>query len=67
MSLTLKHSKSHHSSSFPSKSAYVNVFDEVLKRLEMIESPEVRTQAISYDMIFTGFYRDIGLEFNVLR
>ena len=44
---------------------HVNVFDEVLKRLEMIECTEVRTRAISYGMIFTGFYHDIGFEFNV--
>ena len=65
MSLTLKYSKSHRSSSSPSKGAHVKVFDEVLKRLEMIECTEIRTRAISYGMIFTGFYHNVEFEFNV--
>jgi len=43
----------------------MNVFDEVLKRLEIIECTEIGTRAISYGMIFTGFYHDVGFEFNV--
>ena len=44
---------------------HVKVFDEVLKRLEMIECTEIRTRAISYGMIFTGFYHNVEFEFNV--
>ena len=31
----------------------------------MIKYTEVKTRAISYGMIFTGFYRGVGFEFNV--
>jgi hypothetical protein len=64
MSITLKHSKYHLSRSSP-KSASVDVFDEVLKRLEMIKCTEIRTRAISYGVIFTGLYDNIRFEFNV--
>ena len=64
MSITLKHSKSHLSRSSP-KSASVDVFDEVLKRLEMIKCTEIRTRAISYGVIFTGLYDNIRFEFNI--
>src|SRR5690242_4002569 len=37
MSVMLKHSKSQCSSSSPPKGVHMNVFDEVLKRLEIIE------------------------------
>ena len=43
----------------------VNVFDEVLKRLETIACAEIQTRAISYGIIFMGFYRGVGFEFNV--
>ena len=43
----------------------MDVFDEVLKQLEMIECTEIRTRAISYGMIFTGLYRDVRFEFNI--
>jgi len=66
MSLTLKHSTSRLPlPSAPPRSASINVFDEVLKRLETLKCAEVRTRAISYGMIFTGFYHDVEFEFNV--
>lgn len=65
MNVMMKYSKSHHSFSSLPKGARLNVFDEVLKRLEMIKCTEIRTRAISYGMIFTGFYHDVGFEFNV--
>jgi len=65
MSVTLKHSKSRRSSSSPREGAPVNVFDAVFKRLEMIECTEIETRAISYGVIFTGFYHGVGFEFNV--
>jgi hypothetical protein len=43
----------------------VNIFDEVLKRLEMIKCTEIRTRAISYGVIFTGLYHDVRFEFNI--
>ena len=54
MSITLKDSKSHLSLSCPPKGASVDVFDEVLKRLEMIKCTEIKTRVISYGVIFTG-------------
>ena len=63
MSITLKHSKSHLGST--PRGASVHVFDEVLKRLEMVKCTEIKTRAISYDMIFTGLYHNIRFEFNV--
>ena len=65
MSITLKHSKSHLSPSSPPKSASVDIFDEVLKQLEMIKCNEIGTRVISYDVIFTGLYHDVRFEFNV--
>jgi hypothetical protein len=65
MSLTLKSSKSHQSLSSPPKTASVNVFYEVPKRLEMIKCTDIRTRVISYGMIFTGLYRDVRFEFNI--
>ena len=65
MSVTLKHSKSRRSSSSPREGAPVNVFDAVFKRLEMIECTEIETRAISYGVIFNGFYHGVGFEFNV--
>jgi hypothetical protein len=64
MSVPLKHSKSHLSRSSP-KSASVDIFDEVLKRLEVIKCTEIRTRAISYGVIFTGLYHNVRFEFNV--
>ena len=66
MSLTLKHSTSHLPlPSAPPRRASNNVFDDILKRLEILKCTEVRTRAISYGMIFTGFYHNVGFEFNV--
>jgi len=65
MSLTLKHSTSRLPPPSAPRRASINVFDDVLKRLEMLKCAEVRTRAISYGMIFTGFYHDVGFEFNV--
>ena len=65
MSVTSEHSKSPHSLSSPFKTASANVFDEVVKRLEMIKCTEIETRAISYGMIFTGLYHDVKFEFNV--
>src|SRR5947207_8899436 len=65
MSVTSRHSKYNRSLSSPPKTASMNVFDEVLKRIDMIACTEIRTRAISYGMTFTGFYRDVGFEFNV--
>ena len=42
---------------------HVNVFEEVLKRLKLLECTEIGTQAISYGMIFTGFYHELDFEF----
>ena len=65
MSVALKHSKPRRTSSSPREGARVNVFDEVFKRLEMIECTEIGTRAISYGVIFTGLYHGVGFEFNV--
>ena len=65
MSITLKHSKSHPSPSSLPKSTSVDIFDKVLKRLEMIKCTEIGTRAISYGVIFTGLYHDVRFEFNV--
>jgi len=65
MNIVLKYSKSHFSFSFSSKNALIDVFNEVLKGLEMIECIEIETRVISYDMIFINLYRDIKFEFNV--
>jgi len=65
MSLALKHSTSRLSLPSASRSAFINVFDNVLKRLEILRCTEVRTRATSYGIIFTGFYHDVGFEFNV--
>ena len=48
----------------PQRHAHERI-DELLTRLETISCTEIRTQAISYGIIFTGFYRGIGFEFNV--
>jgi len=65
MSLILKHSTSHLPPPSAPRRASINVFDDVLKRLEMLKCAEVGTRAISYGMIFTGFYHDVRFEFNV--
>src|SRR5437016_4293799 len=65
MSITSKHSKSHLSPSSPPKSASVDIFDEVLKGLEIIKCTEIGTQVISYGVIFTGLYHNVRFEFNV--
>ena len=65
MSVMLKHSKSHPSPSSPPKTVPVNIFDEVLKRLEMIKCTEIETRVISYGMIFKGFYQEVRFEFNI--
>jgi hypothetical protein len=54
MSIMSKHFKSHPSPSSHLKSASVDIFDEVVKGLKMIKCTEIRTQVISYAMIFTG-------------
>jgi len=59
--ITSKDSKPHR----PPKVTSVNVFDEVLKRLEMIKCTEISTRMISYGMIFKGLYHGVGFEFNV--
>jgi len=51
--------------SFPPKSTGVNVFDEVLKRLEQTMCTEVIYQKIDYGMNFKGLYRDTRFDFNV--
>ena len=43
----------------------MDIFDEVLKGLEMIKCTEIGIRVISYDMIFTGLYHDVRFEFNV--
>ena len=63
MSIMLKHSKSHLPS--PPTIASVDIFDEVLKWLEMIKCTEIKTRAISYGVIFTGLYHNIRFEFNI--
>ena len=65
MSVALKDSKSHVSLSFHPKDASLDLFDEALKRLEMIKCTEIGTPAISYGMIFTGLYHNVRFEFNV--
>ena len=61
MSFTLKSSKSRR----PLNTASVNVFDEVLKRLEFIKCTEIGTRVISYGVIYTGLYHDVRFEFNI--
>ena len=69
LSIDGSHIETFNISSFASicspQSASINVFDDVVKRLEILKCTEVRTRAISYGMIFTGLYRDVGFEFNV--
>jgi hypothetical protein len=64
MSSTLKCSKPHLSYSSHPKGASVDLFEEVLKPLEMIKCTEIGTRVISYGVIFTGLYHDIQFEFN---
>jgi len=65
MSLTLKHPTFRLPLPSAPQRASINIFDDVLKRLEVLKCAEVRTRAISYGMIFTGFYRDVWFEINV--
>ena len=65
MSVMSKNSKSQRPFSSLHKSGHVEVFNEVLKWLETIACSEIRTRAIAYGMIFTGFYLDVTFEFNV--
>jgi hypothetical protein len=65
MSITSKHSKSHRSPSSPPKKTSVDLFDEVLKGLEMIKCTEIGTRVIFYGVIFTDLYHDVRFEFNV--
>jgi len=60
MSLTFKHSILRLPlPSAPPQSASINVFDEVLKRLEMLKCTEVRTRAISYGTLPLGLCQPI--------
>src|SRR5579871_394844 len=65
MSVTTKRSRSQRPHSYPPRGAQVNVFDTVFTRLEAIAYAKIRTRAISYGMVFMGFYRGVGFEFNV--
>ena len=62
MSIILKSTKCHISLSSSPK---VDIFDEVLKRLETIKCTEIETRVISYGMIFRGFYQEVRFEFNI--
>jgi hypothetical protein len=43
----------------------VNVFDEILKRLEQTKSIEMTYEKIDYDMNFKGLYKNIRFHFIV--
>ena len=65
MNIISKHSKFHLSSSSSLKNTSIDIFNEILKELEIIECTEIETRVISYGVIFTGLYRNVGFEFNV--
>ena len=60
-----KHSKSRRPFSSLHKGGRVDIFSEVLKRLTRSHALRSGLRAISYGMIFMGFYRDVAFEFNI--
>jgi hypothetical protein len=61
MSVTLKRSKPRR----PLNTASVNIFDDVLRRLERMKCTEIGTRVISYGVIYTGLYHGVRFEFNI--